>query len=70
MPIDLIRKGPREPDPPARGDWTARISHPEYPGMAVETDFANATEDAARQKAEKLEKQVATDPGKFFGDGT
>jgi hypothetical protein len=66
MPIDLTRKGPRELSPPARGDWTARISHDEYPGMAVEADFENVTEDTARQKAEKLETQVATDPAKFF----
>jgi hypothetical protein len=69
MPIDLIRKGPREPDPPARGDWTARISHLEYPGMAVESDYAGVTEDTARQRAEKLEAQVAADPAKFFGGG-
>lgn len=67
MPIDLIRKGPREPDPPERGDFTARISHAEYPDMAVEADFGHVTEEAARQKAEKLEAAVRADPVKFFG---
>lgn len=47
-------------------DWDVHITHPEYPGMAVETSYVSVRETTARKRAGKLHADVMANPAHYF----
>lgn len=65
MAIKVKRRGPISDPQPEVGDWTSWVTHDDYPGMHLETDFYGTEQDAIAD-AEEWEQKVNSDPANYF----